>query len=163
MKIGQGDALTGDALTLFLILLFAGFVAVAWAYGFMKRRQERNVLERVRLIHGEFMECIDANKRLAEKAGDTISSMIDFLAAILEFLVTEKDSPEEVASFISLDLAFEGLTPKTLEELTLRLPAEAKTAIEKMLGQTWDQIIEDAITKPSSKGHETVGGNGDYF
>lgn len=145
-----------------LIFIF-GVPAVYGAYDFMKRRQARIVSEAIKETNDALTKCTTTNEQLAEKAGVTISSMIDFLAAILEFLVAERDSPEEIASFISLDLAFKGLTPKTLEELTLRLPAEAKAAIEKMLGQTWDQIIEDAITKPSSKGHETVGGNGDYF
>lgn len=153
----------GDALTLLLIIIPAGLAAVVWAYVYMKRRQARIVSEAIKETNNALTKLTTAHELLAEEAGETISTVIDLLVSILVFLACPKNTQEESNALASIDLAMEGLTAETLNELRDRLTVDAKAIIEKMMGQSWDKLIEDARTKPSSKGHDTVGGNGDYF
>lgn len=158
MEIERGD------LYLFLIVTVTlGYFAVLWAYRFMKRRQARIVSQAIHEMNDALAACSRANERLTEEAGTITSNMLDLVVAILVYLVSPQGTPEGDDAFAAVNLALEGLSPESLKETRDRLSGDAKALIEEAVGQTWDQLIEDSETKPSSKGHETIGGNGDYF
>lgn len=154
----------GNFMTILLIIMFVGVLATIWAYNFMKRRQEKVIDDALNDLTEELADHTKATQKFTREASEIATAMLEYIVASLNYFAAEHDdSPEEDGAFLGLSLAMERLSPGILNEARELLPVDSVSQIEKMMGKSWEKLVWDAEHKPSSEGHETVGGDEDYF